>query len=57
MVAKNVSPNRLVIVVIVLINIVIIREGSLLDNRLYLFLIGTIPLLFYLISYRRKRIL
>jgi hypothetical protein len=55
---KNaVSPNQLVLVIMVLINIVVIRDGSLVDDRLYLFLIGTMPLLFYLIFNRRRPIM
>jgi hypothetical protein len=53
----RISPNQLILIVMVLINVVVIREGSLLDKRLYLFLIGTLPLLLYLIFSRWKRIL
>ena len=52
----TVSPNKLVFVIMVLVNVIIIRDASLHDDRLYLFLTGTIPLLFYLIFYRRRRI-
>jgi hypothetical protein len=54
---NTVSPNQLGLVMIVLINVIIIRDGSLLDDRLYFFLIGTIPLLFYLIFNSRRRTL
>jgi len=54
---SSVSPNQLVLVIVGLINVVIIRDGSLLDGRLYLSLMVTIPLLFYLIFTRRKRIM
>jgi hypothetical protein len=52
---NEISPKQMIIAIMVLINTVIIREGSLQDGRLYLFLIGTIPLLFYLILNRRRR--
>jgi hypothetical protein len=52
---NNISPNKLVLIMMFLINVVIIRDGSLLDNRLYFFLIGTMPVLFYFIFNRRGR--
>ena len=50
-------PKQLFLLIVVLMNVIIIKEGYLLNEKLYLALIGTIPLLFYAIFRMHRRIM
>ena len=47
---KNEDPRfRLIILILVLINVIIVREGYLLNEKLYFILFVSVPSLFYLL--------
>ena len=51
------SPFQMFLLILVLINIVIIRDGFLLSSKLYLALLGTIPFTLYIVYeiWKRRR--
>ena len=55
---KNKDPRfRLIILILVLMNVIIVREGYLLNEKLYFILFVSVPSLFYLLfrsDYGRK---
>ena len=47
---KNKDPRfRLIILVLVLLNVIVVREGYLLSEKLYFILFVSVPALFYLL--------
>ena len=44
---KPASPVRIILLILVLVNIIIIRDGFLLSSKLYFALFGSIPLMLY----------